>query len=70
MGLRKRQKVRLGIERLEERDVPSQLGQVVTLPQAAGHGQGPESALTAPADHGRGVTVMLKIDASLSSLKY
>jgi hypothetical protein len=68
MELRKQQKARLSIERLEERDAPSQLGQVVTLPQAAG--QRPETALTAPADYGHGVSVMLKIDANLSPLKY
>jgi hypothetical protein len=54
-------KVRFSLERLETREVPAQLGQIVELPYAAA----PEAevALTAPFDLGKGVEASIKIDA-------
>jgi len=50
MEPRTEKKSRFHIERLEERIAPSQLGSVVTLPQA---GQGADAALATPAEHVR-----------------
>src|SRR5262245_24681836 len=55
-----KRKVRFSLERLETREAPAQLGQVVELPYAAAPVA--QVALTAPHDLGQGVEVSIKID--------
>jgi hypothetical protein len=57
-----KRKVRFSLERLETREVPAQLGQVVELPYPAAPAA--EVALTAPHDLGQGVEPSIKIDHS------
>src|SRR5262245_47111409 len=57
-----KKKARLSFEPLEARDVPAQLGVVVTLPYPAAPVA--EVALTAPHDLGQGIEASIKIDRS------